>query len=363
MIPRLYRRVATWRLTWLMLSLAAVTANGAEPRPLVVGTFADPPFVQNQNGKLNGFSVELWEAIATQLNQPFTWRTYTTSSALLAAAKTGAVDVAMTDLSITSDRCSVVDFSQPYFESGLRVMLTERRQTGILRLWHTLRDAGHVLFYAQALLVIIIISLIVMLLERRFNREFPQTHPEAFAESLYHVVSVLLQGKTTHAPVPGIWGRLLAVFWMACGVTVVSYVTATVSSEMTAITLRGKIYGPADLTNQVVATLPGTMSEQFLQKMHIASQAYPDLDTAVTALCQHRIDAIVYDAPVLENYDQRHPELPITVMGPVFGRHNYGIVFPPGSPLRNAVDTELLRMQENGAYDLLRTTWFGNTRE
>ena len=362
MFPRMHRRLAAGclTLTFLLLTLAA---GGAEPRPVVVGTYVDPPFVQSQDGRMSGFSVELWESIATRLNQPFTWKTYATVTGLLAAARTGAVDVAVTDLSITSERCAAVDFSQPYFESGLRVMVMERRHAGIGRLWRSLLDAGHVLFYAQALLAILLVSVLVMFLERRFNRDFPRAHPEAFAESLFHVVSVLLKGQTAHKTVPGAWGRLLSVFWMACGVTVVSYVTATVASEMTAVTLHHQIYGPSDLANRAVATLPGTTSEQFLQKAHIASQAYPDLDGAVAALCRRQIDAIVYDAPVLENYDRKHPEQPVTVAGPVFDRQNYGFAFPPGSTLRSAVDTELLRMKESGAYDSLRAAWFGNTRE
>ena len=49
----------------------------------------------------------------------------------------------------------------------------------------------------------------------------------------------------------------------------------------------------------------------------------------------------------------------MTVVGPVFRKENYGIVFPNESPLRKRVNEALLRLRENGTYDRLLTKWFG----
>lgn len=49
------------------------------------------------------------------------------------------------------------------------------------------------------------------------------------------------------------------------------------------------------------------------------------------------------------------------VVGPIFRKENYGIVFPDKSPLRKRVNEALLKLRENGAYDQLYKKWFGGS--
>jgi len=49
----------------------------------------------------------------------------------------------------------------------------------------------------------------------------------------------------------------------------------------------------------------------------------------------------------------------VQVVGPIFRKENYGIVFPDKSPLRKRVNEALLKLRENGTYDQLYKTWFG----
>jgi len=49
----------------------------------------------------------------------------------------------------------------------------------------------------------------------------------------------------------------------------------------------------------------------------------------------------------------------VQVVGPIFRKENYGIVFPDKSPLRKRVNEALLKLRENGTYDRLYMKWFG----
>ena len=49
----------------------------------------------------------------------------------------------------------------------------------------------------------------------------------------------------------------------------------------------------------------------------------------------------------------------VQVVGPIFRKENYGIVFPDKSPLRKRVNEALLKLRENGTYDRLYKKWFG----
>jgi polar amino acid transport system substrate-binding protein len=72
-----------------------------------------------------------------------------------------------------------------------------------------------------------------------------------------------------------------------------------------------------------------------------------------------RVDAIVFDAPVLQHYAADQGTGRVHVVGPVFYAEDYAYVFTNGSALRKPVDAALLTMREDGAYNALAEKWFG----
>jgi ABC-type amino acid transport substrate-binding protein len=47
------------------------------------------------------------------------------------------------------------------------------------------------------------------------------------------------------------------------------------------------------------------------------------------------------------------------VIGPIFRKESYGILFPADSPKRKPVNAALLKLKETGTYERLYTKWFG----
>jgi ABC-type amino acid transport substrate-binding protein len=86
------------------------------------------------------------------------------------------------------------------------------------------------------------------------------------------------------------------------------------------------------------------------------------MEGAVDALLKSQVGAIVLDAPMLEWYDNAHPELPITVVGPVFLAEQYGFALPTGSPLTRRISEVILRLKDNGTMDKLHAQYFGSMR-
>jgi ABC-type amino acid transport substrate-binding protein len=91
-------------------------------------------------------------------------------------------------------------------------------------------------------------------------------------------------------------------------------------------------------------------------------QAFGTMDQALDALLNGQVSAIVSDAPVLEWYDTARPDLPITVVGPVFDTQKYGFGLPQDSPLTRPISNAILRLQDKGTLDALRIRYFGTTR-
>ena len=153
--------------------------------------------------------------------------------------------------------------------------------------------------------------------------------------------------------------RFVAVLWMFTSVVFVAFYTATLTASLTVQQFRSAINGPDDLPGKAVATVTGTTSADYLRDGGVKATGYADIDTAVKALTDKKVDAVVYDAPVLQYIANADGTGAIGVVGPVFHAGDYGYAFSNGSALRREVDATLLGLRESGEYDTLSAKWFG----
>jgi len=114
--------------TFAALLLGLVTtlfaaATPAQNRDLLVAVdTAFVPFSFKQGSRYTGFDVEIWDAIAKELNlryrlQPMDF------NGILPGLQTRNIDVAIAGITIRADRQKVVDFSDPYYDSGLAILV------------------------------------------------------------------------------------------------------------------------------------------------------------------------------------------------------------------------------------------------
>src|SRR5437870_7260692 len=153
--------------------------------------------------------------------------------------------------------------------------------------------------------------------------------------------------------------RIVAVIWMFMSVVFIAYFTAFVTSSLTVQQLRGDIKGPEDLPGKRVATVKGSTSAIYLEQHDIQFTEFARVEETYRALEQGQADAVVYDAPVLLYYASHEGKGKTQVVGPIFRKESYGILFPSNSPYRKRVNEALLKIRENGTYDRLYTKWFG----
>src|SRR5208283_743128 len=106
--------------------LTAASSLGNTP-PLRVVVYVDPPFVARTSTGLGGFAIELWETIAAANGWKIEYVEASMLPELMDMVSEGQAQVGVTDLFITSGRLKKIDFSQPYFESGLQVMVSSNR--------------------------------------------------------------------------------------------------------------------------------------------------------------------------------------------------------------------------------------------
>jgi len=349
----------------LVTASQAVTATSTpSSATLQVAIKPAKPFAYQEDGKWKGFSVELWESIARKNKWQFEWVPMKTVPEALSAVQAGKADVAIGALSITEEREQVLDFSQPFFESGLQIA-APAASTGTI--WRALQGllTMELLGGIGAILgVMLVVSWLLWLLERKRNEEsFPQPMGQGMKEALWWSTNTLIAGGCENIAPAGTPGRLVAVMWMLGGIAFTSYITAVFTSTLTVDRMNTTINSVDDLKSIRVATVKGSSSEAFFNKQNVSVLPEADIDTAMQALADKKAGAVVYDAPLIRYWLTTHEQVKdkLGLVGSPFARQHYGFAMPIESPLRKSVNTAMLELRGEGYLEQLEQRWFGGS--
>jgi|SRR5690606_10224450 ABC-type amino acid transport/signal transduction systems, periplasmic component/domain len=114
-------------LAGMSLALGAFApAATAQERELIVATdTAFVPFEFKQGNTYTGFDIDLWAAIAKELNLKYKLQPMDFNG-IIPGLQTRNIDVALAGITIRDDRKKVIDFSDPYYESGLAILVSSK---------------------------------------------------------------------------------------------------------------------------------------------------------------------------------------------------------------------------------------------
>lgn len=350
----------------MLCNLLAVGSSVAQEtpqakQPVTVGLYLSPPFVVQEQGRFTGMAIELWESLAASQGIRSEYRSFPTVRALIDAAANGDIDVAVTNLTITQSRAQRIDFTYPWFDAGQRIMVNERQGTGFLDVVTGLRDAGYLRAYAWLAFVVVAATVLLTFFDRKFDPNFPRRWRDGVAESFFSIMSVVAGKASGRRNVLGWVGRVWQGLWLVCGIAILAYVTSSVTSVMTTLSLTSQINSLADLPGKTVGVFTGSVSEDFARDSGFDLRSFPNIDEAVAALLDGSIAAIVGDAPVLEFYAHTHPEQGVDVIGGIFEPDKYGFGLAPNSSLTKRLTVELLGAHEGGLVEELHSKYFGES--
>ena len=289
----------------LMLPLErALTAEWHPAAPVRVAVYDVPPYgAAGATGALSGVSVDLWRRVAEELGWEYKLTPVSQMESILGGLEQGRFDAAIGAITITPERAARVNFSYPAHRSGVAVAL--RKETGplaaIASYLTVAMDLGYLILGILALLLLLAAA--IWLVERpgRSGVEAHEQRVTTFLEGLYWaVVTMTTVGygdKTPKTPL----GQLVAVVWMLCSLALVSLLSASLVSRLTAERVENSsIRTESDLSARKLAAVAQSSGAEYLDGLQLKYQKYDTLTEALSSLADGRSNAVVNSVGALQ---------------------------------------------------------------
>jgi polar amino acid transport system substrate-binding protein len=346
----------------LLVPLRDATAQAPGTKLRVVTRNLEP-FSFEKDGRRVGFAAELWDQLARETGNEYEVQVVNSAQEIIDAVQNKSADVGVGAISVTSKREEVIDFSQPFYESGLQVLVAGGGGSfadNIVQMIKNLFSLELIGMFLLLMATMFIISHLVWRYEHKVNGEqWPEDYKAGIWESFWWTLSTLLVGGADNKGPVGVGGRIVAIVWMLLSIVLVSLLTASFTTTLTINTLKGDINGPGDLPGRKVATVKGSTTESWLTTQGAKVVPFDDVSACITALRDGQVQAVVYDAPVLQYESAKLNDEKLQMVGPVFQRQNYAFALQQDSPLREKLNQALLTMHERGIGIELRKKYFG----
>ncbi len=142
-------------------------------------------------------------------------------------------------------------------------------------------------------------------------------------------------------------GRVVATIWTVTSIIAIAIFTAAVTSALTVRHLQGTVHSVSDLHSVRVGAVRGSSTQDALAGLKIAHQEFDSPVAGLQALRARKIEAFVYDKPLLAWLIQQQFSSSIEVLDITFEPQHYAIAIPNGSPLRASLNYAILDAKQS----------------
>uniref|UniRef100_Q3AU06 Amino acid ABC transporter substrate-binding protein, PAAT family n=1 Tax=Chlorobium chlorochromatii (strain CaD3) TaxID=340177 RepID=Q3AU06_CHLCH len=314
----------------------------AAENELIVATKHSPPFaMKNAEGEWEGISIDLMHALAEKGKSKLTFKEMSLTE-MLKAVEQGEVDAAAAAITITKEREYLLDFSAPYFHSGLAIAVKEK-ETRWFHMIGRLFSPAFLQVLAALSLLLLISGFLVWLFERKKNSDhFGGTPAQGIWSGFWWAaVTMTTVGYGDKTPIT-LLGKLVALVWMFTSLMVISGFTAAMTTVLTVESLESEIKEFNDLYGKRVGTVKASSSSSYLEESTMKSKHFLTIQDALHALENDQIDAVVFDEPIMRYVLTLGDIHGVTIINQVLSPEYYAIALPQGSQLRETFNRNLL---------------------
>ncbi|KAK3221675.1 hypothetical protein Dsin_008700 [Dipteronia sinensis] len=272
----------------------------------------------------------------------------------------GVYDAAIGDITIITNRTRMVDFTQPYVESGLVVVAPVWQLNS--NEWAFLRPFSPLMWGVIAVFFLAV-GAIVWTLEHRQNDDFRGPPKRQVVTIFWFSFSTMFFAHREN--VVSSLGRLVIIVWLFVVFIINSSYTASLTSILTVQQLSSPIEGINSLksSNDPIGYQHGSFVRNYLvDELNIDESRLVPFNSAeefAKALKDgpHKggVVAVVDERAYIELFLSTRCEF--SIVGKEFTKNGWGFAFPRDSPLVEDISTAILKLSESGDLQRIHDKW------
>ena len=344
------------------MARAQDAASGAAPgTELVVGTKEAPPFaIKQPDGSWGGISIELWRRIADGAHLRFRLVEAKSVPDLLDGVANGTFDVGVAAVTVTAARERRVDFTQPFYYTGLGIAVPINESAWV-SIGRALLSFGFLQAVGVLLGLSLLVGFVIWLFEHRKTEHFGGGAKGLGSSFWWSTIAMTQAGAAHNAPAT-LPGRIVATGWMIASVIAIATFTAGITSTLTRKELQGAVHSFNDLRSVRVGAVTGSATTDYFTREQLPFRAFPDIQSGLSALSHGEIDAFVHDKPLLAWMVRKDFSASVRIVDTSFSSESYAIVLPKASALRPMLDAAVLDQIESNWWQQTLFAALGNAR-
>jgi ABC-type amino acid transport substrate-binding protein len=296
--------------------------------------------------------MDLWSGIADRLGYRYEIRQLQIGE-LFDALEKNEIDLAVAALTVTAEREARVDFTQPYFNTGISIATKGNLRTGSwLTVAKRLFSIDFLIVVSILLIVLLTVGFVVWFLERRHQQSTFEKQPgKGLISGLWWAaVTMTTVGYGDKVPVTT-QGRIVGMVWIFASLILISSFTAAITAALTLGELDSRVQHLVDLHGSSVGTVEGSSGESVAHALGLPSQSYENAEAGMRALAAGRINAFIHDQAILRYLVSDRFGGRLHVLDRTFDHQSYAIALPHDSPMYEQINMELLRMVNSAEWN------------
>jgi ABC-type amino acid transport substrate-binding protein len=333
---------------WARTSAPQPTAGAIGDQEVVVGIKEAPPFVmKGADGSWQGISIALWQRVADAAHFHYRFVEVPSVQAQIDGVADGRLDAAIAAITVTTERTARVDFSEPYYTTGLGIAVPFGGGPSWMPILRSMASFGFLQAVSVLIGVALVVGILIWLFERRHNEDFGGGTAKGLSSSFWWSAVAMTQASTGDFGPRTLPGRILAIVWMVASIIAVAIFTAGVTSALTTQAMEGIVHDESDLASVRVGALKNSSTIGYLDSRRIRHVNFATAQDGLKALVAGKIDAFVYDRPLLSWIVKQDFASTVNVLDTTFDEQSYAVALPYGSPLRKPVNVALAQSVES----------------
>ncbi|KAL3268123.1 hypothetical protein HHI36_007250 [Cryptolaemus montrouzieri] len=282
----------------------------------------------------------------------------------------GAAHMSFAALSVSSARSEVMDFSAPYFFSGVSFLAAPQQKSEIPLLAFLLPFSPElwIAIFTSLNITAIAVAIYEWLSPFGLNPWGRQRSKNFSMSSALWVMWGLLCGHLVAFKAPKSWpNKFLINVWGGFSVIFVASYTANIAALIAGLFFHNTVsnYHDRSLLSQKVGAPKASAAEYYVQKanqhlwQHMHRYALSNIEEGVERLRNGSLDILIADTPILDYYRATDHGCKLQKIGDTINEDTYAIGMSKGFPLKDSISAVIAKYSSNGYMDILQEKWYG----